>query len=542
MILDNKIKLFCAILFALCINSVSLAQSYDTIQIKENFDEFNDYVVYHKHKVCTISPNEDAFVFGDGMSKILEAYLDMYDATGDKAYLYKFAIQSLCVVENRNDINPESIAKTPKWTENTSSTYTDGYILAALSKFVFYIKIQYPELINEQLVGLSELNPNYYSANTCNCNYTNKEFLTFGEYAQWLEIRIVETLTYFFDKGMWSDSRGMLQPGSGLIINMQTGFARALLFTGLSSGNQEYVSKAEIIAGLHKSDVVFNDKCSKQKYSAPVFILDEEKNSYWWYHMGWRLTYRSCKRRLKSIPNYDYFTSYVEDINHGAIVLLFPYDYFKYSGDTIFNIEDMRRFRNTFTRNVFDGKKNNMAVDGSNGTTYNDTRYDSVTLSEIVRYSPIAYARWAEFDSLEVDVNVPSVYNLLMNSYYVDYAKLENVPSWYSGQKTLGHAMLIKEQWARENVSLIIGNRDLIYNQDFIVDGDLTISPQLNKTKINPKGIPYAEPKVFLDGGALDRFVVESNVEMNVEAGESVRIQQGFYAKKGSTVRIKVQK
>jgi hypothetical protein len=519
-------------------SSIVSAQKYDTIQVKENFDAYNDYVVYKRHKVCTIDPNHDAFNFGDGMSKILEGYLDLYDATGDKAYLYKFVMQSLCIVENRNDINPAADANTPKWTEADASTYTDGYILASFARFIYYIRILYPELNSEQLYQFPELNSENYEASTCFCNYTGEEFVTFGNYTTWLSSRVNETFDYFFEKGAWTDEFGMQQTTGGLIVNMQTGFARALLFMGLADNNSEYFRKAKLIANLHKSTVSFNDKCNKVEYSQPVLHLNTEKNSYWWYHMGWRVSYRKCKGRLKQMPDYDYFVSYVEDINHGAIVTLFPYDYYKYASDTIFTEFDMIRFKNTFTKNIYDGEKYNMGVDGSNGTTYNDKVYDSLTLQNTLKYSSLVYSRWAEFDDLEHSRENPQVYELTMSDYIKYYDNHTTFQSWYSGQKSLGHAMLVKEQWSRDSVDLSIYNRDVVYNQDFYVPGNLIIDAKNPKRIPSSDKMPYAEPKEFLDKGETDRFVIEPDVEVNLSAGKSVRLKQGFHAKKGSKLRI----
>ncbi len=514
------------------------AQNYDTISVKEDFDAYNDYLV-QKHKICTISPNGDAFVFGDGMSKVLEGYLDIYDATGDKAYLYKFVMQSLCIVENRNDINPESLVSTPKWTESTTSTYADGYIIASLSRFVFFIEILYPELALDSLYQFTEIQQVNYSSGTCNCNFSGRDFYTFGEYAKWLSSRVDETFDYFFTNNLWSESEGMMQPSGGLVVNMQVGFARALLFMGLATGNVDYQEKAKTIAKLHKTTVSFDDKCLREEYEAPVFMLDEEKNSYWWYHMGWHVTYRNCKRRRKLMPNYGYFVAYIEDLNHGAIVSLFPYDYYKFAGDTVFTETDMIRFRNTFTKNIFDGEKYNMGVDGSNGTTYNDKVYDSVTIANTLKYSSLVYSRWSEFDDRDSTSGAPFVYDLTMNDYIKYFNNLKTLPSWYSGQKSLGHAMLIKEQWLRNDVDLKLANRDVVYDQDFYVSGNLIVEPQ-NVNLIN-KGLPYAEPHSFLDGGKTNRFVIESGVSVKISAGKSVHLKQGFYLKDGASLKIAIR-
>ncbi|MDD3688212.1 MAG: hypothetical protein PHE56_15800, partial [Bacteroidales bacterium] len=146
-------------LFMMVFLSEIYAQDYDTISMKEDFDFYSENLVYSGYKICTIHPDKDWNTFGDAISKIIDGYMDMYLATKDKAYLYKIVHQSLCIIENRNDINPEASTKTPKWTETEMSTYTDGYIIGAFSRFIYLIRVLEPELINEPLYQFDEINP-----------------------------------------------------------------------------------------------------------------------------------------------------------------------------------------------------------------------------------------------------------------------------------------------------------------------------------------------------------------------------------------------
>jgi len=531
---NNKIFLVISLLL---LSVVSLSQSYDTLNIKEEFDAYNDFLV-EKHKVCVIDPNDDAFIFGDGMSKVLEAYLNMYELTNDKAYLYKFIMNSLCIVENRNDINSNAIASTPKWTEGSSSTYADGYIIAALSRFVFCINVLYPDLKDEELYSFPEIMPDNYLDSSCNCNFSGIYFKTFGDYSVWLSEIVDETISYFIDNELWSEEFGMIQPGSTLEINMQAGFARAFLFMGLANKRDDYFNKAKRLAELYKSKVEFNDKCEKRKYSNQVLVLDTVKNSYWWYHMGWKVNYRNCKMRLNQMPDYNYYTFYVEDVNHGAMVTLFPLDYYKYASDTIFTEEDMVRFRNTFTKNIYNGKKYNTGLDGTNGKTYIERAYDSITIEEILRYFSLPYSCWAEFDGVDETADSPDVYDLTMKDYINYFTDLKRLPAYYSGQKCLGHSMLVSQQWEKDSTDLTLYNRNLVYNQDFNAKRNLVIAPQINNKIRKSDKTPFADPKTFVDEGELTRFVIEPGVEVHLSAGKSVHLKQGFRAKSGSKLKI----
>lgn len=537
-----KIKNRISILSFIFIISTSVYSqvSYDTLKIKEDFDYFNRNV-HLRHNLCKISPNNDWNTFGDGMSKVLDGYIDMYKATQDKAYLYKFIFQSLCIIENRNDINPETLTQTPKWTETDRSTYTDGYIIASFAKFIHLVRVLYPELINTPLYQFDEINPEKYELNSCYCNYTNRRFQTFGEYIDWLEDRARETLDFFVFGGLWDYKRGILQPPDDeLVINMQTGFARALLFLGLSTQNNQYSLMADTLAYLHKSIVKFHDKCNNIKYSKPVFILDTLKDSYWWYHNGWKIPLGS-KGCVKSIfqrsPSYEKYTNFIEDVSHGTIVMMFPFEYYMYkSTDKFFSDIDMRKFRNTFVYNIYDNGNYNIGVDGSKGNTYPEIKYREEKLEIIRKTSAIGFAYYAFFDKENDTIKAEDI---IFNDYIKLLHNSDSIPKWYGGQKTMGHAQLVFYQWQKHNPSLYLYSRNIVYNQDFISKNSIIIDPQYKR---GGKFFPtYAEPFVFLDGGNTNRFVIEPNVKVNIVAKKSVIIKQGFHAKKGSFCRITIK-
>lgn len=536
----KKLKLI--LLFSILFPFTVLSQKYDTLCLKEDYDFYTDALVFNTYNLCKIHPDKDWSTFGDGVSKILEGYIDMYMSTKDKAYLYKFVHQSLCVIENRNDINPESSTKTPKWSETPNTIYGDGYIIGTMSRFVHLIKVLEPALMDLPLYQFDQIKPELYQINTCNCNFSGITFKNFGEYAEWLEQKDRETLDFFINNGGWSYEKGILQPEGEVVINMQTGFARCLLFTGLSSGNKEYLRMADTLASLHKSMVVFNDLCTKNRYSASVFRYNAAKNSYWWYHAGWRVTKRECARSLLfKVPNYNTFTQFVEDISHGAVVLLFPYDYYKYRPGKFFSEKDMIRFKNTFKNNIYDNGKYNMGVDGSNGTTYPEVRYNAEQLKGIRETCSLGYANWSDFD-IKKDSSELDVFEIIIKDYSKLFLNQQTLSKEYGGQINMGHAQITARQWQREKVNLSLYNRDIVYNQDFFVPGNITIDPKYNRDNINKTKQPYADPKTFTDNGNLDRFVLEPGVNVNITAGGSVKIKPGFYAKKGSILRISANK
>lgn len=129
------------------IAKASVAQNYNFIPVKEEFDFYNELQVFSAYKPCTADPNNDAGTFGDGMSKVIEGYISMYQATGDKAYIYKFVHQSLCITENRHDLNPHANNNEPRWSFDPQM-YQDGYIIAAFTRFIYLVKLEEPSLFN----------------------------------------------------------------------------------------------------------------------------------------------------------------------------------------------------------------------------------------------------------------------------------------------------------------------------------------------------------------------------------------------------------
>ena len=126
----RKIKL----ILAMSLPFSFLSQMYSSLQTKEEYDLFNNSEV-NRFKPCLVSPENDQNNFGDGMAYMLEGYITMYKTTGDKGYLYKFLIQSLCIMENRHDI--AGVNSDPRWSD---AMYHDGNIIGSMAHFVHFIK------------------------------------------------------------------------------------------------------------------------------------------------------------------------------------------------------------------------------------------------------------------------------------------------------------------------------------------------------------------------------------------------------------------
>ena len=525
----KKIILFIVMCFLFFPLTFIYAQ-YHNIEVKEKYDFFNS-LLYGDY-LCTWHPSEyrddgvdkDGALFGDGTSKILEGYVAMYKTTGDKAYLYKFIIESLCIMENRHDINPQADNNQPRWAVDPQM-YHDGNILASFSRFIYLIKLEEPSLFYKPIYQFEKLKPINYQPNTCYCNIFGITFTTLGQYADWLQDRVGETLWWFINNGYWLSGEGFKKTPSSkrpAEINMQVGFGRTILFIGLTSGDQYLLNWSITYANLFKSNVNATDRCESKVHDEPVFMT-HSNDAYWWYHSGWSVRKRNCFMGIIPLfdePDYYSYTKYIEDISHGAVVTWLPLDYYNFQPNTPFTQLDMIRFRNMFTKNIYDGNGNfHNAVNGQNGPVY----YKNGLYPEINTFksASINYMSFTNFDNADVTVTPPNVYDIILE-YYINNIHDVLLPP-YKGQGNKGHAEIAQAQWNKECPNLTLYNRKVVYNQNFFAKGNLTVTPQ------ETTGDSYAEPII-----SEQKFIVEDGTTVNMVAGNKIVIKPGTHIKKGA--------
>jgi hypothetical protein len=483
---------------------------YGDLKLKEDYDVFTQQLISN-YKPCTLSTENDHTVFGDGMAYVLDGYLSMYESTGDKDYLYKFMMQSLCMMENRHDFS--GISNEPRW---GNLTYEEGNINGTFAKFVHFIKVKNKDLDTLKMYSFPAISNNSFNAT----------FNTFGDYANWLSLRVDEALSWFIANGYWSNQLGFLDKpntSSSLIVNKHIGFARAVLFMGLC-GNSEYEAKSKLIESLFFKDVEFYDRHKLKRYKAPLFIKND-KGAYWWYHFGWTDVRKKRKIRFKwskgssSIQKY---TSFIEDISHGGIVALYPLDQWVNNPKTAFDEQEISGFHKTFTQNIYDGNGGFYnAVNGADNPISDN--YCTTCPHNYHAMKSLIYAPYSAFDGvLESD----SIYPILMDYYQNSIDSCSGLPMGYCCGISYGHAELVKTQWSIEQFNLSLYNRVLVYNQDFLVKGMLTIEPEsANSTSFTE---PKTEDKTFL---------ISSGVKSDIKAS-SIRIKPGTQFKSGSSVHI----
>ena len=129
------------IFFLVALSCFQINTQSQSLPLKEEYDTYNHHRVTSTFYNNAIPPTldtynpcykdfqSDATIFGDGMAKVLEGYIVMFEATGDKAYLNKFVLQSLCIMENRHDFNTPFCKNEPRWVdEDKYICKTDKYI------------------------------------------------------------------------------------------------------------------------------------------------------------------------------------------------------------------------------------------------------------------------------------------------------------------------------------------------------------------------------------------------------------------------------
>ena len=510
-------------------SNLCFAQNNATYPIKEQYDKRNTDFVDNGYDPCNISPSNIPDTYGDGMSYVLESYMKMYETTKDKAYLIKFIINSICMHENRQDVL--GTTNDPRWGYDPSM-YQDGLIIWPMAHFVNQVIIEEPALYSLPLPQIpnTKITSNAFGAS----------FNTYGDFAQWLRVRTEQTLDWYTYgnsnnsfANYWGDDTRCYLPSNdhsdrAQSVNMQAGFACALFYFGLTDPNTDYLHKAAQIAIAYKG--TYTEKhpgllgcLTPTSHTYPVLDL-QSNNSYVWKTNGWREI--TCSDYNNGGNDY-------EDISHGVQTLIYPRainNRLESNSVVLFDDYDMIRFRNTFSFNVYAGTSSGCpqfhpGVDGDDVINY-ESNFNGL---DALKIRSLAWMPFYKYDSYS---STPDVYDIVMNYYACDI--LNSISNVATGLDFYGLSEVVSAQWDKECVNLTLYNRDVTYDQDFIVKNKLVVAPQQNDNFHQTGDNPFAEPKTFADNGSKDRFVVESGTTVNMVAGESIELLPGFEARAGS--------
>jgi hypothetical protein len=153
-------------------------------------------------------------------------------------------------------------------------------------------------------------------------------------------------------------------------------------------------------------------------------------------------------------------------------------------------------------------------------------------VNESNRVSALAWGNLATYDLSPV-YSYRDVYIALKNYYAQTLGGELNdaAKDILEGNQYLGLSYLIQQQWEKECVNLNLYNRKMVYDQDFFVKNNIVIEPdpQIAGPFYNPvTDQSYAHPF-----NSNNEFTIETGVEVNMLAGESITLKPGFHAKTG---------
>ncbi len=249
-----------------------------------------------------------------------------------------------------------------------------------------------------------------------------------------------------------------------------------------------------------------------------------------WYHPGWSVSYRYCgihQWPFPRVPKYSGFVEFIEDISHGAIVTWLPLDFYKFQPNTPFTTTDMIRFRNMFSKKIYDGSGgfyNN--VNGTDNPLPDEPCKPNNCPHNYYHIRSLNYMIFVDFDGADTTATEPNIYDIVFD-YYVNTIKGKTIPpTSYLGQDNKGHAEVVLAQWTKECPSLTLYNRDVVYNQDFFSKGVLTVAPE------EAIGNSYAEPII-----SDKKFMVKPNVTVNMSASSKIALKQGTHIMAGARFR-----
>ena len=509
--------------------SLCIGYAQQNMPIKETFDKLSHKIVYNGTYDGIInymlSTNAwSGYMYGENIGPTLEGYMRMYETTKDKAYLVKFTNLAL-----------RAIAWRKANYRFNNLLYMDGQLLWPMSHFIHLVLIDEPDLGSFEVASDADLI--VVPASTIPVNALPLQpIYTLQGIATWLLTRCVESLDAII-ANHWDQDLGF---EGAAAVNMQGGFAGALLHLGHMatvnssySGLQSYLDRGARLAVLFRSHLSIEDNCSCSSYFYPVLRIGPH-NSYWWYHAGWKVGLANCTFDTPACPPFVHFNQpdlngyqeHVEDISHAIPALIIPFISHRYSlftgGSYPFADTEMTRFRNTFTKRVWDASLGGFhnAVNGQDEPVYPPSYNGQFS---ILKYNALAWMPLQKFDEASGAASGSSAYDIVMN-FYAD--EVHGSPTVLSGGfHYLGLAEVVAAQWERECFSLDLYNRELVYDQDFAAKKVLRVFPE------GEAGASFADPVIN-----EPRFTVKENIHSQFRAGSAVIFEPGFEAEHGSVV------
>lgn len=485
------------------------------------------------YKYMLASDPYSSYKFGESLGYLLESYIVMYKATKDKDYIFKAINESLRMMSWRESNKRFSIY-----------FYKNGIICWGMAHLAYTILIECPEL--KQVIIPSNILeiPN----STIATNILPSMTYSLENIANWLCLKTNEGLQeYIFTN--WVDANKAFKnddDDNALGINMQSSFGAAMLYLGkIGTTNSNYsflfplLDYGATIARLYKQHISFEDKCACDDYDNDL-LIETSDNSYWWYHSGWSTRTNDCILNFNSCIPYTHFNQiekseyiqFKEDISHALVTLNLPkaandINLFTHN-DYPFSNEVMVKFRNMFSKKIFNGDFNNPefsnAVDGTQQPISPTGLPDNCFNDQSIAYMP-----FYKYDNYNASASAPNVYDIVMN-YFLNFYNLGNISN---GINIYGLSEIVKAYYDKECYDLTLYNRKLTYNQDFYAKHNLDINPTSYDCYHAANHESFADPII-----TANVFSVEPNIHSSISADNCVTLKGEVYLKSGSEVVI----
>lgn len=508
----------------------------------------------------------------ESVGNLLESLIRMYEITHDKAYLIKAINKSIQLMNARGGATAPSPYAWASGRINTSvgeNNYVPnppGTILHPMAHLCHLILIdEYSTLCSATLPLTPEnLIPNLPSLPQN----------TYGQFADWLVHRCVESLDWCINNFWISDIEGFREEHVGNYgggINQQAPYAAALFYLGhlkdiapcfayqgYYSGLQSYMDKASILALLYTSNIniytpLIGNNCNNEGtcFTKPVFNYISNTISYWWYTTGWGFQKETVTNLLSDCHgeervNCNYYYDItpgeggyrsIEDISHGIRTLIYPRVLNKYNassgGNLLFDNSKMLRFRNVI-KNVSWNQDINYPMFYS---TVSGAGYEGNASSSSCPVLPCPMDRfgwdvlnWVSLAQYELPGS--DMYNILINKYK-SILNSSSIGNFANGGRMNALAEFTDQTWKRECYDLNIYNRKLTYNQNFFAKHNLEIYPTANNCYHALNDESFADPVI-----TTNTFTIESNVNSTLSADNCVTLKGEVYLKSGSEVVI----
>ncbi len=370
----------------------------------------------------------------DGAGALMKAYLNMYRATKDKFYLYKFIVQSKNVQDRRDDevgVNADIdqvngtvySGKTittfrpnkPTWSSVPTANigapwlqtiYNEGKITYPMADFIYLVKVEEPSLKMELLPTMP------YTDGSNQLNLTD-----FEDYADWLYNRIKASIEYYDTASNipnvaavtpWVPNEGgyMIHNTTTTLHdwNQQGALAKTMVVLyemivqsgDFSQDATYYLDKVRIIAEPFKDELDVN-------------VVND--------HYAW---------------DYRESVDYPEDISHASLEVEFAYLCHKFgvldqSFNELFDALDIDRLIRSLTESAYQSPLNvNNAVDGSNKIYDDENAGPNEMLMEVGAWCFLSQTTTVHGGT---DYIGTDIYNIAAEIYWDQYIKYWDIQS-----------------------------------------------------------------------------------------------------------------